>query len=119
MGFVGIRISELTQAEPGVLTMTYRHRDYGNGRLVLDEQTLRPLDKMIHIDSELPEKLYEVQSDFPGIEIQRAMDIGDSGSADVRYMLQWETLGRNRDRPRDPPLPKPGMLKLYKLKTNE
>lgn len=119
MGFIGISISELTEAEPGVLTMTYRHRDYGSGRLVVDEKTLRPLDKMIHIDSELPEELSEVHSDFPGIEIQRAMDIGDSGNKDVRYILQWETLGRNRDKPRKPPFPEPGMLKLYKLKATE
>ncbi len=116
VGFVGIRIGELIEAEPGLLTMTYRHRDYGTGRLVIDEKTLRPLHKTIHVVPELPKEMGKVQSDFPGIGIQRAMDVGDSGSDDVRYMLQWETLDRNRDKARPPPLPDPGMMKLYKLR---
>ncbi len=119
MGFIGIRISKLTPVEPGLLTMTYRHRDYGNGRLVIDEETLRPLGKTIEVAPKLPRELHVVQSDFPGMGIRRAMDIGDSGDAAVSYMLQWETLGRNRDRPRDPPLPEPGMLYLYKLSAQD
>jgi len=118
MGFIGIEISGLTRAEPGVLTMTYRHRDYGRGRLAIDEKTLRPLNKNINLAPVLPEELYHVQSDFKGMGIQRAADQGASGSDSVRYMLQWETLGRNRDRPRKAPIPKPSMLKLYKLSSN-
>lgn len=119
MGFIGIHISGLSEAEPGVLTMTYRHRDYGSGRLVIDEQALRPLDKVIDVAPQFPKTLNVVQSDFPGMGIQRRMDIGDSGDERVHYMLQWETLGRNFDRPRDPPLPGPSMLKLYKLAATE
>jgi hypothetical protein len=119
MGFIGISISALTQPEPGLLTMTYQHLDYGSGRLVIDEKTLRPLDKAIRVVPELPKELGKIQSDFPGMSIQRTSDIGDSGSDDVRYMLQWETLGRNRDKSRLPPLPEPGMLKLYKLTASD
>jgi len=54
-------------------------------------------------------------SDFPGMKIQRARDMGHSKEEAVRYLLQWETLGPNRDRPRKPPLPEPSMLRLYKL----
>ena len=118
MGFIGIRIGALTEVEPGLLTMTYHHRDYGRGRLVIDEQTLRPLDKAIDVTPELPNELQKVKGDFPGLVCQRAEDIGDSGEDGVRYILQWETLGRNRDRARTPPLPEPGMLKLYKLRAN-
>ena len=119
MGFIGIRISELSQAEDGLLTMTYRHRDYGNGRLVIDEETLRSIDKNVTIkEDQYPEALDELQSDFKGMGIRRTKDIGDSGDENVRYMLQWETLGGNRDRPRKPPLPQPSTLKLYKLRAN-
>ena len=52
------------------------------------------------------------------MQIQRADDIGNSDDETVRYILQWETLGRNRDRPRLPPLPKPSALRLYKLKAS-
>lgn len=119
MGFIGIRISGLTRTEPGILTMTYRHRDYGSGRLVVDEETLRPLEKKIDVVPEYPRELDQVQSDFRGMRIRRARDIGDSGSDAVRYILQWESLGTNRDRPRQPPLPQPSMLRLYKLSAND
>ena len=49
------------------------------------------------------------------MKIQRARDMGHSKEEAVRYLLQWETLGPNRDRPRKPPLPEPSMLRLYKL----
>jgi hypothetical protein len=118
MGFIGIRISGLSRAEAGVLTMTYRHRDYGRGRLAIDEKTLRPLEKAVAVIPEYPKAMTRLKSGFQGMGIQRAKDIGDSGDENVRYMLQWETLGRNRDRPRKPPLPRPSMLTLYKLRAN-
>jgi hypothetical protein len=116
MGFIGIRIGEPVEAEPGLLTLSWHHRDYGRGRLVLDEKTLRPVEKNVHMTPELPSELSAVQSDFEGMGIQRCWDTGDAGTPGVRYMIQWETLGRNHDRPRSPPLPEPGMLKLYKLR---
>ena len=117
MGFIGIRISGLSRAEPGVLTMTYRHRVHGSGRLVLDEKTLRPLDRTIEVVPTYPPELRQVQRPEPGMRIARAEDLGDSGDDDVAYMLQWETLGRNQDRPREPPLPEPSLLRLYQLRT--
>lgn len=119
MGFIGIRISGLERIEPGLLTMTYRHRDYGRGRLFVEEETLQPVEKNITLPPDYPAQLNHVVSDFPGMGIRRATDTGDSGNANIRYLLQWETLGRNRDRPRKPPLPEPSMLKLYKLSRNQ
>jgi hypothetical protein len=118
MGFIGIRISGLSRHEPGILTMTYRHRDYGSGRLVIEEETLRPLAKEIHVMPEYPEELQQVQSDFEGMSVRRAADIGSSPEDRIHYILQWETLGNNYDKPREEPLPEPGMLRLYKLKAN-
>jgi hypothetical protein len=122
MGFIGISISQLSRTEPGILTMTYRHRDYGSGRLVVDEKTLRPQKrpkKQINIVPDFPGELNHVESDFQGMSIRRANDTGNSRSANVCYILQWETLGKNRDRPRKPPLPQPSMLRLYKLIAND
>lgn len=118
MGFIGISISELSEAAPGTLTMTYRHRHFGNGRLFVDEETLRPLDKSFELTPKFPKELSKLESDFSGLGVQRVSDIGDSGNPDVRYILKWETLGRNRDRK-----PKmtagPSMLKLYKLRATD
>ena len=118
MGFIGIRIGELSRVEPGVLTLTYHHRDYGHGRLVLDETTLRPLDRLLTIAPEYPAELGRLQSEFPGMAIRRVEDIGDSGNNDVRFVLQWETLESNRDFARSPPPPEPGMLRLHRLAAN-
>jgi hypothetical protein len=115
MGFIGIRIKPLERVEPGLLTMTYQHKDYGNGRLVIDEATLRPLDKKFEMPPDYSARLNRVRSDFPGMTVQRTNDIGDSGDPATKYILQWETLKRNFDRPRQPPLPEPSMLRLYKL----
>jgi hypothetical protein len=86
---------------------------------VIDEKTLRPLKKRVAIVPDYPARLNQVQSDFKGMGIRRAVDVGDSGSESVRYILQWETLGTNRDHPRKPPLPEPGMLRLHKLVARE
>jgi hypothetical protein len=119
MGFIGIRISGLSRVAPGVPTMSYRHRDYGTGHLVLDEKTLKPLDQKIDPVREYPAALNRVQSDFPGMHIRRASDIGTPGKNSVRYILQGETLGRNRDRARQAPLPGPSMLRLHQLTESE
>jgi len=116
MGFIGIQISGLRRLEPGVLTMTYHHRDYGRGRLFLDEDTLRPLNRSIVVSPTIPADLNVLESSFPGMEIQRVEDSHESGDEHLRYILQWETLGRNHDRPRKPPFPKPSMLRLHTLR---
>jgi len=117
MGFIGIQISGLTRVEPGVLTLNYRHRDYGSGQLVLDEATLRPINKKIVVVREYPEEMDRPRISFEGIVINREGDSGCSGEEGVHYLLQWETLPNNYDHPREGPLPKPSMLRLYKLQS--
>jgi hypothetical protein len=118
MGFIGIKISGLEEAAPGLLTMTYRHRDFGNGRLFIDEETLKPSEQSVELLPEFPAELSRLESNFPGLGVQRISDIGDSGDPMVRYVIKWETLGRNRDRKRETSVG-PSMLKLYKLKLVE
>jgi len=119
MGFIGIHISTLSRVEPDLLTMTYQHCHYGHGRLVIDEKTLRPVNKQIQFTQKYPKELNHLQSSFKGMQIRRAEDMANADSKTVRYLLQWETLGANRDRPRTPPLPEPSMLRLYKLTAAE
>lgn len=52
-----------------------------------------------------------VESTFPGMEVRRAFEAGTPGG-DRRFMLQWETLGPNRDQPRPEPWPAPSMLRI-------
>lgn len=118
MGFIGIKVGGLTKAMPGVFTMNYRHRDYGSGQLVVDAKTLQPTDIDVPAVTIYPKQLSRLESDFRGIGIRRADDIGTSGEVGVRYFLQWETLGKNQDRARKGPLPKPSMLRLNRLSSH-
>lgn len=115
MGFIGIRIGDLKKSGLDAFVVTYDHKDYGRGALQFDARTLRLLENQDPTEATLPGAIEKVESDFPGMEIRRAEDSGTGGMPDVRYLLQWETLGANRDRPRQPPLPTPSTLRLYKL----
>ena len=110
-----IRIREVQPHEPGVLRQSYDHVQYGSGTWLLDEATLTPIGMYEPETIPLPERLTQVQSDFPGMEIRRAGDSGRSPDPNVRYQLQWETLPAHRDRPREGPVPEPSMLRLIKL----
>jgi hypothetical protein len=52
------------------------------------------------------------------MQVRWAEDLGSSAEPGIRYVLRWETLPHNRDRPRTGPLPMPGVLRLYKLKAD-
>ena len=119
MPFIGIRISGLDELAPGLLTMTYRHRDYGSGRIILDEETLRPVDRRVAVPSEFPKELSKPTIDFDGISVKLAHDIGSPDQTETKYVLRWETLGAHHDRPRQPPLPPASTLKLVKLQRDE
>lgn len=59
---------------------------------------------------------FRVRSEFPGMRTKLANDLGFSGSETVRYVLKWETLPPNQDKPRDPPLPEAVPLEVYELR---
>jgi len=94
----------------GRLALSYRY-PHGAGVWVLDETTLRPLPGATAPREEplVPSAFAKVQSKFPGMQKQIHRDTGQA-AAGTRYALTWETLGPNRDRPRNPPLPEPSRL---------
>ncbi len=115
MPFIGIRVSGLQPIEPDMWTVTYRHRDYGSGRILLDEQTMKPVQRPVAVPAEFPPDLHQERLEFDGIRVKTAGDLGGSGQPGVKYLLRWETLPAHHDRPREPPLPPPSVLELVKL----
>lgn len=97
------------------LTQTWQHVKHGSGNWRLDPQTLKPVGKAPPRRSGLPKDFSRVQSTCPGMEVRTAADLG-AGDPEVRYVLRWETLPANRDRPRPEPLPPPTMLRLYEVR---
>ena len=100
----------------GRLALPYDHIQYGQGLLVIDEQTL----EFIGTEPQpvrYPPALSEPQSDIDGMAVRWAEDDGGSNEPGVRYVLRWETLPVHRDRQREGDPPEPSPLVLYKLST--
>jgi len=119
MPFIGIRISGLSRLDSGVFGVRYTHRDYGSGWIVLDEKTLRPVEQDAALPSEYPKVLTKPTIAFNGIRVRLAQNLGEPSEPDTKYVLRWETLGPHHDRPREPPLPPPSVLKLMELRREE
>ncbi len=109
-----IRIGPVDVEPNSQLSQTYQHVTHGSGTWLLDEATLQPL-AMDVAPSAYPPALGEVESNVSGMMVNLADDLGASGKPGVRYVLRWETLGPNRDYPREEPMPPPSMLTVHKL----
>lgn len=59
--------------------------------------------------------LDRVESSCPGMQVHWSDDSAADRTAGTTFMLRWETLGPNRDRPRPEPLPPPGMLRVVEV----
>jgi len=115
MPFIGIKISKLQKTLRGNFYIKYRHRDYGSGRITLDEESLQPIDSDTPIPQKLPSKLMQADISFEGIGVRIRPDSGTSPTPQTKYVLRWETLDANHDRPRAPPLPPASELTLVQL----
>ena len=111
----GVGLGPVTLQPDGTLTQAYRTRGHGSGTWLLDEATLRPAGKAPRRER-LPGEIGRLESKHPGMEVRRADDLGTSDEPGVRYILRWETLPSNRDRPHPGDPPPPSTLKLYKLR---
>jgi hypothetical protein len=104
----------------GRLALSYRHWTEGAGLIVIDENTLAPVSLAENppAKSQWPADLARVTSDFPGMSVNWRGSLGGPTDPNNYYLLRWETLGPNRDRPRTGDLPEKGDLVLYKITTS-
>jgi hypothetical protein len=117
-GSVGaeIRLGGIFVERDGGLSQTYSHVKHGSGIWKLDEATLRPSGSYPPPPALLPGELRKPTSDFAGMSVRLQTGRGEGNVAGVKYVLRWETLGPNRDRPRKEG-PAPSELKLYEVRT--
>jgi len=115
-GSIGFEIGlgPVTAGPDGVLTQSYRHAKHGSGNWRLDPETLKPIGRAPR-GIGLPREFGKVESPRPGMGVRTAADSGESPEPGVWYMLRWETLPSNRDRPHAGDPPPPSMLRVYKL----
>ena len=113
-----LRVGTVRRYADGQLALPFNHWKAGNGMIVFDEQTLKPLKVVDPPETEAryPQALMRVQSDFPGMGVRWRGESGGDRGSNTYYALRWETLGTNRDRPRKGPLPENSDLVLYKFR---
>lgn len=88
----------------------------GSGAWTLDEHTLQ-ITGDAPARPGLPRSMTQVRSEFPGIGVRGGGDSGPRRDGDLTYQLRWETLGSNRDQPRQGTLPPPSTLSVCALRT--
>jgi len=112
-----IRLGGARVAEEGYLKVSWWHLKKGSGVWKIDAETLDVVGEYPEPEDDTPQELSRVESDYPGMSVRTAggrrvsKEEPDDGR---RYVLRWETLSANRDRPRDE-IPPPSELRLYTL----
>ena len=109
-----IHLGPVTVELDGSLTQRYSNARHGSGTWLLDEATLKPIGRAPRGDA-LPKEISRLESTHPGMAVRTAADLGRGEDPGVRYLLRWETLPSNRDRASAGEIPKPSMLRVYKL----
>ncbi len=109
-----IRLGGVKAEADGNLSMSYWHIKEGQGIWKLHPQTLRVIGTYPPPDNEIPDELEQMTSDYPGMTVNLRGARGKGTRSGEQYVLRWETLDRNRDRPREK-IPPPSELRLYIL----
>ena len=109
-----IRLGSVKVESDGGLSMSYIHAKEGRGIWKLDPQSLQVIGTYPPPPSAIPGELARVISQYPGMRINTRWARGSGTRPGERYLLRWETLGRNRDLPREE-IPPPSDLRLYIL----
>jgi len=93
------------------LLQSVSHPTAGSGHRLLDAETLQPLAETPRLPR-WPREVRARDGKLPGLGV-RTRSLDHDG---VLYVLRWETLGANRDRPRPKDqTPPPSRLRLFEL----
>lgn len=106
-------VGPVAVAEDGALLQDYR-APFGGGTWRLDPESLAAVGEAKR-RQRIPEAFSRVESSWPGMQINWQRDSGTATAQSERFLLRWETLGPNRDRPRPDPLPPPTTLRVFEI----
>jgi hypothetical protein len=109
-----ISFGPLNKENDGTLTQKFYHVKFGNGTWAIDPETLRATGTVQR--ETIPPSLLKVEGTFPGLGARFVEDSGKYNVADTRFIIRWESLEGNGDRPIPPPYPSPSMLRVYAIK---
>ncbi len=104
-------LQDFSRRDDGHYQVEYWHIKFGDGTLLLSED-LVPIGRVIK--SPEPEIMQKPVGKFPGLQVQTASDRGSVRDG-FHHTLKWETLDRNRDKPRSKPWPPSSALYLLEF----
>lgn len=111
-----VRVRPIRVDKAGVVTQDWVHWELGRQTWRLNGDTFAPEELLPEPKKASTVSLGGVESDFPGMEVRSAADLGRGNDSSIRYVLRWETLGPNRDRAREKPWPEPSKLVLHTIR---
>jgi hypothetical protein len=110
-----ITLGRIARAGDGLLALDYRHKQYGAGVFFLDAETLAPRG-VGKAPARYPASLIAPSATFPGMQVKWTSDSGRSPEPGTRFVLRWETLPANNDKPRTGEVPEPSRLVVYQVR---
>jgi len=115
----GSLVSELrigrAKYSDGKLRQLFTYPGKGSSSFILSEVTLKPIS--IEAPIQWPIEIQTVRSTFPNMSARIIRDSGESKTGE-EYIIRYETLPSNRDRPYPKPWPDPVILEVYRLCTS-
>jgi len=91
------------------LSVGYTHEKYGSGTWLVDEVTMK-------IKKQLPAtKDAGYPAAMTSISVPTDMTVQRKVDNTGRFIMQWQTLPTNQDKPRQPPFPQPSDLVVYEI----
>jgi hypothetical protein len=110
---VEVKILDFKYRSDGNFEVGYWHLKYGDGTILLNNN-FDPIGTVIK-PTLFSQKL-QLEGSFPGLLVQTIEDTDNPvNDSQIRYVLKWETLNRNHDKPREKPWPEASNLYLYVL----
>ena len=103
-----ISITNVKPIGKNELSIGYNHEKFGKGTWILNQKTLQVKQKM-------KGEAQSVEARLPAITLNKDMEARTKADNTGRYVMRWQTLPVNQDRPRPDPVPAPTELVLYEV----
>lgn len=88
--------------------LSYGHEKFGQRTWILDQKTLQ-------VKQEMKGETKSVEGRLPAIALNKDMETRTKTDNTGRYVMRWQTLPINQDRPRPDPVPAPTELMVYEI----
>lgn len=107
-----VSIGNFRRRDDGYYEVGYTHIKYGTGTILLD-RNFKACGKVLKAPPF--SATLKPEGTFPELGVRVSGDLGTVEEKGIQYLLKWETLPANRDKPRPEPWPAPSQLYLYRL----